>query len=104
MTSEGGAYYLFTIIDDFFFRKIWTFFLKKKNDVFVTFKKWKTIIEKQTKRYVILLYTYNGLEFRLNEFNSFHKSEGILRYLIVHSTSQQNVVAEQIDRTLMENV
>ena len=35
--SRGGANYLLTIIDNYF-RKVWVFFLKQKNDVFPTFK------------------------------------------------------------------
>lgn len=45
--SRRGAYYLMMVIDDCF-RKVWVFFLKQKNDVFGTFKKWKTLAKKQT--------------------------------------------------------
>ena len=40
---------MLTIIDDFS-SKVWVFFLKQKSDVFLTFKDWKTMIEKQTGR------------------------------------------------------
>ena len=40
---------MLTIIDDFS-RRVWSFFLKHKSDVFATFKEWKIMIKKQTKR------------------------------------------------------
>ena len=47
--SKGGANYMLTIIDDFS-RKVWVFFLKKKSDAFPTFKEWKVMVEKQTRK------------------------------------------------------
>jgi hypothetical protein len=44
--SKGGARYFVTCIDDYS-KKVWVYFLKKKSDVFVTFKQWKTLIENQ---------------------------------------------------------
>ena len=40
-------------------------FLKQKSDVLTTFKEWKTMIERQTRKQVKRLCTYNGLEFVL---------------------------------------
>ena len=37
VVSKGGAQYLLTFIDDYS-RKVWVYFLKRKSDVFVTFK------------------------------------------------------------------
>lgn len=62
VTSKGCAYYLLSIINDFS-RKVWIFFLKKKSNVFATFKEWKTMIKKKTRKQVKCLHTYNGLEF-----------------------------------------
>ena len=45
VVSKGSASYLLTFIDDFS-RNIWIYFLKKKSEVFVTFKQWKTLIER----------------------------------------------------------
>ena len=53
-----------TIIDDFY-RKVWMIFLKQKSDVLTTFKEWKTMIERQTRKQVKRLCTDNGLEFVL---------------------------------------
>ena len=43
--TKGGASYMLTVIDDFL-RKVWVFFLRHKSEVFVTFRQWKTMIEK----------------------------------------------------------
>ena len=40
---------MLTIIDDFS-RRVMSFFLKHKNDVFAMFKEWKIIIKKQTRK------------------------------------------------------
>ena len=49
--SYGGARYMLTIIDDYSI-KVWPYFLKNKDDTFATFKKWKVMIERQTKKKV----------------------------------------------------
>jgi transposase InsO family protein len=76
--------------------------LKKKNDVFVTFKQWKTLIENQTGKKIKRLRTDNGMEFCVGEFNKFYKDEGIARHRTVSHTPQQNGVVEQMNRTLLE--
>ena len=83
--SKEDANYMLTIIDDFS-KKVWVFVLKEKSDVFPTFKEWKTMIEKQTKKQIKRLHTDNGLEFCYDEFNAFCKEKGILRHLIVYHT------------------
>ena len=99
--SLGGARYMITFIDDFS-RKVWAFFLKHKNEAFITFKQWKILVEKQTGKQIKRLRTDNGLEFCSGEFNNFCKDQGIVRHLTVRDTPQQNGVAERMNRTLLE--
>lgn len=101
VTSKGGARYLLTFIDDFS-RKIWVYFLKRNNDVFSTFKKWKALIENQTSKKIKRLRTNSGLEFCRGQFNELCENEGIVRHRTVRKTSQQNGVAERMNRTLLE--
>ncbi|KAG8481120.1 hypothetical protein CXB51_025896 [Gossypium anomalum] len=101
--SRGGANYMLTFIDDFS-RKVWAFFLKQKSDVLFVFKSWKILIEKQMGKQIKYLCIDNGLEFCFDEFNRLCKSERIVRHLTVRHTSQQNSVAERINRTIMEKV
>ena len=99
--SKGGARYMLTFIDDYS-RKVWVYFLKHKNDVFLTFKQWKALIEKQTGKQIKRLRTDNGMEFCEGDFEEFCKNEGIVRHRTVRMTPQQNGVAERMNRTLLE--
>ena len=49
--SYGGTCYMLTIIDDYF-RRVWPYFMKNKDDTFATFTEWKVIIERQTEKKV----------------------------------------------------
>ena len=70
---------MLTIINDFS-KNFWVFFLKQKSDVLATFKEWKIMIEKQTRKQVKRLRIDNDLEFCFDEFNVLCKSEGIVRH------------------------
>jgi transposase InsO family protein len=85
--SLGGARYMLTIIDDYS-RKAWSYFLKDKSEVFSAFKEWKTMVENQTEKKLKKLHPDNGMEFYSNEFKSYCKSEGIVRYYTVSYTPQ----------------
>ena len=76
--------------------------MSQKSQAFKCFKEWKALIEKQTERKVKRLRTDNGLEFCSIEFNKFCKDEGIARQLTVRNTPQQDGVAEQMNKTLLE--
>ncbi|GKU92526.1 hypothetical protein SLEP1_g6239 [Rubroshorea leprosula] len=101
VASKGGAMYMLTFIDDYS-SKVWVYTLKSKSDVFLTFKQWKTLIEKQTGKQIKRLRTDNGLEYCSGEFDTFCKNNGIVRHRTVRMTSQQNVIAERMNRTLLE--
>ncbi|KAE8682957.1 AGC (cAMP-dependent, cGMP-dependent and protein kinase C) kinase family protein, putative isoform 1 [Hibiscus syriacus] len=45
--SLAGSLYYITFIDDST-RKVWVYFLKKKSEVFDTFRKWKAMVENET--------------------------------------------------------
>ena len=49
--SLGGSHYYATFIDDAT-RKIWAYCIRKKSDVFDTFKKWKALAENETGKKV----------------------------------------------------
>lgn len=72
MPSIGGKRYMLTFIDDYS-RKVWVYFLKHKDEVFSTFKAWKTLIENQTNKKIKRLQTNNGLEFYGKDFNEFFR-------------------------------
>lgn len=101
--SHGGRRYMLIIIDDYS-RKVWAYFLRHKNEVFLNFKRWKSLVENQTRKKVKRLRTDNGLEFCEEDFNKFCEDEGIARHHTVVRTPQQNGVAERMNRTLIERV
>ena len=60
--SLSGAEYFLTFIDDKT-RYIWVYVLKRKDQVFKQFLKWKGLVEKSTGRKMKALRTDNGDEF-----------------------------------------
>ncbi|GKV46880.1 hypothetical protein SLEP1_g53841 [Rubroshorea leprosula] len=68
VASKGGAVYMLTFIDDYS-KKVWVYKLKSKSDVFLTFKQWKTLIEKQSGKQIKCLRTENGLEYCSERMN-----------------------------------
>jgi transposase InsO family protein len=90
-----------TIIDDFS-RKVWTSFLRQKNEALSILKKWKILVENQTGRKVKKLRTDRGLEFCDDEFTEFRAQAGIARHKTLPGRPQQNGVAERMNRTLLE--
>jgi hypothetical protein len=98
--SYGGALYMLTIIDDYF-RKVWHYFLKNKDDTFAALKYWKVMIERQTDRKVKVLCTDNGGEFCSSAFNDYCRQEGIVRHHTIPYTPQQNGVVECMNRTII---
>ena len=91
---------MLTIIDDYS-RRVWPYFLKHKSEAFKAFKEWKVMVERQTEKKVKKLRTDNRMEFCSNEFDSYCKSEGIVRHYTVPDTPQQNGVAERMNRTII---
>ena len=49
VSSVGGSNYYVTFIDDAT-RKTWVYCIQKKSDVFNTFKKWKALVENETRK------------------------------------------------------
>ena len=60
------------------------------------------MIEKQTGKQIKYLKTDNGMEFCGKEFNEFCKNEGIVKHHTVTNTPQQNGIAKQMNRILLE--
>ncbi|KAK3001961.1 hypothetical protein RJ639_020920 [Escallonia herrerae] len=99
--SKGGGRYMLTFIDDFL-KKVWVYILKKKSDVFVQWKQFKMMIEKQIDKEIKCLRTDNGMKFCVDDFTEFCKNEGIVRHRTVRKTPQQNGVVEHMNMTLLE--
>ncbi|RVX13264.1 Retrovirus-related Pol polyprotein from transposon TNT 1-94 [Vitis vinifera] len=101
VASLGGSRYYITFIDDSS-RKVWVYFLKNKSDVFVTFKKWKVMVETETGLKVKCLRSDNGGEYIDGGFSEYCVAQGIRMEKTIPGTPQQNGVAERMNRTLNE--
>ena len=70
--------------------------------MFVRFKEWKTMVEKQNGKQVKTLRTYNRLEFCNTVCDDYCKEAGIVRHLTVRHTPHQNGVVERMNQTLLQ--
>ena len=101
VSSLAGSLYYVTFIDDST-RKLWVYFLKKKSEVFDTFRKWKAMVENETGLKIKRVRSDNGREYRDNRFREFCANNGIKMDKTFPMTPQQNGVAERMNRTLNE--
>ncbi|KAE8667838.1 hypothetical protein F3Y22_tig00112368pilonHSYRG00011 [Hibiscus syriacus] len=101
VTSLGGAKYFVSFIDDYS-RRCWVYPIKKKSDVFSTFKNFKARVELDSGNNIKCFRTDNGEEYTSEEFDDFCRKKGIKRQFTVANTPQQNGVAERMNITLLE--
>lgn len=90
-------------IDDYS-RKSWIYFLSENLEALSYFKCFKKMVENETSLHIKCLRTERGDEFTSVEFNSFCMENGIKWQLTTAYTPQQNSVAEQKNRTVMNMV
>ena len=100
--SYDGVKYILTFIDDFS-HFIFVYFLTQKNEVFVTFKRFKTFIEMKIKCKIKTLHWDRGGEFISLEMKAFLEEEGIIHKKTAPYTLQSNRVAERFNHTLLES-
>lgn len=100
MKSQGGNMYFVSLID-YYIRKIWIYFLKKKSEVFETFKKFKSFAEKQASSVIKMLRTGGGGEYISLEFTRFYNNEGITHVVMAPYTPQHNGIVERRNMTLV---
>ena len=70
--------------------------------MFDTFKKWKALVENETRKRLKCLRSDNGGEYCSKKFYSYYSYHGIGREKTVPGTTQENGVSERMDRTIME--
>ncbi|KAE8686612.1 Methyl esterase 17 [Hibiscus syriacus] len=78
VTSLDGAKYFVSFIDDYS-RRCWVYPIKKKSDVFATFKNFKARVELDSGNKIKCFRTDNGGEYTSEEFDDFCKRECIKR-------------------------
>lgn len=78
------------------------YFLSQKRGVLKTFRKYKVYVERQTGRTIKSLQSDNGEEYLNKDFNALLTDCGIETRLTISHTPQQNRIAEQMNRTLLD--
>ncbi|CAI7731901.1 unnamed protein product [Closterium sp. NIES-53] len=76
----------------------------KKSDVLLEFQKWLVLVERQTKKSVLMLRSDRGGEFIGKKFTNFVDGKGIVHDLTCPYTPEQNGMAEREMRTVAELV
>ncbi|GJU96164.1 ribonuclease H-like domain, reverse transcriptase, RNA-dependent DNA polymerase [Tanacetum coccineum] len=98
--TPSGKKYIFLLVDDYS-RYMWVYFLSTKDQVFYTFKEYKSTVEKELRTTLRMLRTDRGGEFTSNEFTQYCKENGIARQLTAPYSPQQNGVVERRNRTII---
>jgi len=115
--ASTGKHRYYVIFVDYFSSKCWIFFMRKKSETYSKFCEFKSLVEKESGKKVKALRSDNGGEYILDEFKDrsdnggeyildefkdFCKVEGIRREPIAPHNPQQNGVAEQKNKTIVD--
>ncbi|CAI7743657.1 unnamed protein product [Closterium sp. NIES-53] len=100
--KDGSLYFL--LLKDRHTRFVWVMPIARKSDVLREFKKWLVLVERQTKKSVLMLRSDRGGEFLGKEFTEFVDGKGIVHDLTCPYTPQQNGMVEREMRTTVESV
>ncbi|CAI5482202.1 unnamed protein product [Closterium sp. Yama58-4] len=100
--KDGSLYFL--LLKDRKTRFVWVRPVAKKSDVLLEFQKWLVLVERQTKKSVLMLRSDRGGEFLGKQFTDFVDGKGIVHDLTCPYTPQQNGMAEREMRTVVESV
>ncbi|CAI7860112.1 unnamed protein product, partial [Closterium sp. NIES-54] len=86
--KDGSLYFL--LLKDRHTRFVWVMPIARKSDVLLEFKKWLVLVERQTKKSVLMLRSDRGGEFLGKEFTEFVDGKGIVHDLTCPYTPHQN--------------
>ena len=86
-SSLNNNSYFILFIDDFS-RMTWVYFIKEKSEVFGIFKKFKTLVEKQSGKYIKVLRNDRVKEYSSHKFDKFCEEKALnvnLQWHILHN-------------------
>ena len=83
----GGAYYFLLFIDDYT-RFTWVYFLREKSHTFEFFKEFRSMVEKQTSKSIMILLSDQGGEYKKACVLKYCKDNGAQQQFIVPHTPQ----------------
>ena len=101
--SLAGNRFFVSFVDEFS-RKMWTYLLKVKSEVFENLKKFTAITEKQSGKKLKIIRKDGGGDFNSREIEAFCTDKGILHEVTAPYTPQHNGVVERRNRTIMNMV
>ncbi|GAU47337.1 hypothetical protein TSUD_101250, partial [Trifolium subterraneum] len=99
--STGGNKYFITFIDEYS-RMIWLYHIKAKSEAFEVFKRFKTLVEKQSDKEIKVLRTDGGGEYTSKEFENYCKDQCIIHEVTTPCTPQHNGLAERRNRSILD--
>jgi transposase InsO family protein len=99
--SLGGKKYCLVIVDDYS-RYTWVYFFKHKYETQQTVKDFTNEVQRQYGQDILMIRSENRTEFKNYTLDEFLSDEGIRHQYSSPYTPQQNGVAEQNNRTLMD--
>lgn len=99
--TPGGCRYA-VVFADAFYRHDSVAFMKKKSEVLQKFRHYKAAVENQTGAIIKRMRSDNGGEYFNLAFKKFLVDSGIQHERTVAYTPQQNVLAERMNRSLVE--
>ncbi|GAU22332.1 hypothetical protein TSUD_106600 [Trifolium subterraneum] len=99
--STGGNKYFITFVDEYS-RLIWLYHIKAKSEAFEVFKRFKTLVEKQSDKSIKVLRTDGGGEYTSKEFENYCKDQGIIHEVTAPYTPQHNGLAERRNRSILD--
>ena len=76
--------------------------MSSKDQVFAKYKLYEAMMSRQRDVCIKTLFTDRGGEYTSKEFEEYLAKKGTKHRLTVHDTPEQNGVAEQLNRTLVE--
>ncbi|CAL8164315.1 unnamed protein product [Prunus armeniaca] len=101
ITAPSGVRWFVTFIDDCT-RMTWLYLLKNKNEVFSRFQSFHKQMKTQFNAQIQILRSDNGGELVNHDFQTYFQQHGIIHETTCPQTPQQNDVAEQKNRHLLE--
>ena len=100
--SIGGHRYFVTFIDDYS-RCCTVYFLKRRTEVPDKFRLFERCVVNESWLKIVSLLSNNGGEYLSKKFESYLESKEIHHELAVPYSLEQNGVAEQMNKTLLES-
>jgi Integrase core domain len=102
-TSQGGARYFVTFIDDYT-RHLWLYPIKEKSQAFPCFKDFRRAVELASGCKVKRLRSDGGGEYANNVFRAYLRSTGIRWEPTVPYAPEQNGLSERTNRSISEQI